>query len=93
MHEHPTPAPPCPHPELKHCAKCDVVYCTGCELEWAKKPLTARDFQTATIAVPAQSPPVIFEQPTPWRRWPEDTTTGGQPPPLATTWCSTGHRK
>lgn len=24
----------CQHKELKHCAKCDIVYCSSCNKEW-----------------------------------------------------------
>lgn len=32
MHEHKE----CEHPKLKHCAKCDVVYCNSCKKEWQR---------------------------------------------------------
>lgn len=35
MHEHKE----CDHKTLKHCAKCDVVYCSSCKKEWSNKSL------------------------------------------------------
>lgn len=33
-HDHPEPKPPCEHPALKHCPKCDAVECKACGKEW-----------------------------------------------------------
>lgn len=31
FHQH---QPPCKHETVKHCAHCDVAYCTACGREW-----------------------------------------------------------
>lgn len=36
MHEHEE----CEHKNLKHCSKCDVVYCEDCKKEWIKQFVT-----------------------------------------------------
>jgi hypothetical protein len=66
MHDHPVPET-CEH-ELKHCKKCDVVYCEKCKGEWVKRPpYSFEDVKKKFEQCERQRP---IKYPPEWYSWP-----------------------
>ena len=57
MHEHSD----CKH-ELKHCQKCEVVFCDLCKVEWARKYPTLQ-FYGGSTSIPCVANTTISNMP------------------------------